>query len=160
MESYANSIEDKLVDSLQFKLNPGASYIIDRKSVTYHPQGSNVYSPTQGTKLIKIQLTGKDWLDPETFRVCFDLVNTSTARVQDGEVFPKLRLLPISSPWAFFRRLRILIGGVVCEDIDYYNRVHEMFSILTSKHSRINETAEGFGEKWDIYIELIIKIII
>ena len=53
MEGVANSVEDKLVDGLSFKLKPGASYVTERKSVTYHPQGSNVYSTT-GTKLKKI----------------------------------------------------------------------------------------------------------
>jgi len=64
VEAIANSIEDKLVDGLSFKLNPGASYVVDRRSVTYHPQGSNIYSSNTGTKLIRIMLTGDNWLDP------------------------------------------------------------------------------------------------
>ena len=43
VEAIANEIEDKLVDSLQFKLKEGASYINDRRSVTFYPQGSNIY---------------------------------------------------------------------------------------------------------------------
>ena len=50
MEGVANTVEDRLVDGLSFQLKPGASYITERKSVTYHPQGSNIYS-TNGTKL-------------------------------------------------------------------------------------------------------------
>ena len=46
----ANSVEDYLIDGLSFKMKGGASYITDRQSVTYHPQGSNIYTPT-GTKL-------------------------------------------------------------------------------------------------------------
>ena len=42
VEAIANSIEDKLIDSLQFKLKEGASYISERKSVTFYPQGSNI----------------------------------------------------------------------------------------------------------------------
>ena len=45
VEAIANGIEDKLIEGLSFKLNPGASYVIDRRSVTCHPQGSNRYSP-------------------------------------------------------------------------------------------------------------------
>ena len=93
VESYANSVEDKLVDGLSFKLDPGASYINERKSVTFHPQGSNIYKPGTGTKLIKIQLTGQDWLDPTTFRVMFDVVN------DDEEKY----LRPVSGPWSFFQ---------------------------------------------------------
>ncbi len=43
MEAISNSIEDKLIDSLQFKLKEGASYINDRRSVTFHASGSNIH---------------------------------------------------------------------------------------------------------------------
>ena len=78
VEAMANGIEDKLVDGLSFKLNPGASYVTDRRSVTYHPQGSNIYKPLAGTKLIRILLTGDNWLDPSTLRVMFTLSNDKT----------------------------------------------------------------------------------
>ncbi len=42
MEAHANSAQDKLIDGLSFKLNPGASYVQERESVTFHPQGSNI----------------------------------------------------------------------------------------------------------------------
>ena len=58
VEAIANSIEDKLIDGLSFKLNPGASYVVDRRSVTYHPQGSNIYQQGSGTKLILFLLKG------------------------------------------------------------------------------------------------------
>ena len=76
VEAIANGIEDKLIEGLSFKLSPGASYVIDRRSVTYHPQGSNVYKPGAGTKLIRILLTGDNWLDPSTFRIMFNVNNT------------------------------------------------------------------------------------
>ena len=57
MEAVANAAEDRLIDGLSFKLKPGASYVTDRKSVTFHPQGSNIYSPI-GTKVIKIYFQG------------------------------------------------------------------------------------------------------
>ena len=97
VESYANSIEDKLVDGLSFKLNPGASYINERKSVTFHPQGSNIYKPGAGTKVIKIALTGQDWLDPTTFRVMFTVVNNERNSPVNKQ------LLPVSGPWCFFQ---------------------------------------------------------
>ena len=54
VEAMANGVEDKLIDGLSFKLQPGASYVVDRRSVTYHPQGSNIYTPGAGTRLIRI----------------------------------------------------------------------------------------------------------
>ena len=35
MEAHAQSVEDNLIDSLSFKLRAGASYVTDRRSVTF-----------------------------------------------------------------------------------------------------------------------------
>ena len=56
VESFANSVEDKLIDGLQFKLKEGASYINDRKSVTFHASGSNIYTPKKRYKTNKINV--------------------------------------------------------------------------------------------------------
>ena len=74
----ANSVEDYLIDGLSFKMKGGASYITDRRSVTFHPSGSNIYKPTGGTKLIKLNITGDNWLDPCTCRIMYDLRNNGT----------------------------------------------------------------------------------
>ena len=144
MEGVANSVEDRLVDGLSFQLKPGASYVTERKSVTYHPQGSNIYS-TSGTKLIKLLLTGDQWLDPSTFRIMFELQNNENPANGNGH----MQLRPLGGPHTFFRRMRILCGGQVVEDIDNYNRVHQMFTILNAKDANINERAEAFGQQFD-----------
>ena len=144
MEGVANAVEDRLVDGLSFQLKPGASYITERKSVTYHPQGSNIYS-TNGTKLIKLLLTGDQWLDPSTFRIMFELQNNENPANGNGH----MELRPLGGPHTFFRRMRILCGGQVVEDIDNYNRVHQMFTILNAKDANINERAEAFGQQFD-----------
>ena len=92
VEAVANGVEDKLVDGLSFKLAPGASYVQDRRSVTFHPQGSNIYSPVQGTRMIKFLLSGDNWMDPSTFRIAFDLKNI-------GEANKRLR--PLGGPHTF-----------------------------------------------------------
>lgn len=138
VEVAANSVEDKLIDGLSFKLKPGASYVTNRRSVTFHPQGSNIYQPGSGTKLIKILLSGDDYLDPSTFRIAFNLKNNSPSMI-----------FPLGDPYSFFQRMRIIVGGQILEDIDNYNRVHEMVMNLRSKHSRENCTAEGFGQVWN-----------
>ena len=144
MEALSNSVEDRLVDGLSFQLKPGASYVTERKSVTFHPQGSNIYS-TSGTKLIKLLLTGDQWLDPSTFRIMFDLQNMDT-----GNNNNKL-LRPLGGPHTFFRRMRILANGAIIEDIDNYNRVHEMFRILEAEDTNKNNDAEAFGQRVDKY---------
>ena len=140
VEAIANGIEDKLIDGLSFKLNPGASYVTDRRSVTYHPQGSNIYKPGSGTQLIRILLAGDNWLDPSTLRIMFTVNN-------EGTVNEELRVL--SGPWSFFRRMRILCAGQLVEDIDQYNRIHEIMSVLVAGDSRNNDAAEAFGNIHD-----------
>ena len=141
VEAIANGIEDKLIDGLSFKMNPGASYVVDRRSVTYHPQGSNIYKPLAGTKLIRILLTGDNWLDPSTLRIMLTLNNDETDTNK--------RLRPLSGPWSFFRRMRILAAGQLVEDIDMYNRIHEMMHLMVANESRQNDAAEAFGLDWD-----------
>ena len=75
MESHAQSVEDNLIDSLSFKLRPGASYVTDRRSVTYFPQGGNSYSPA-GVKVIKLMLTGDSWMDPSTVKLFMNVEMT------------------------------------------------------------------------------------
>ncbi len=49
-EYVMNSAEDLLIVSFQFKVPPGASYVIDRHSVSYFIAGSNTYQSGSGTK--------------------------------------------------------------------------------------------------------------
>ena len=118
MEVISNSIEDRLIDGLSYKLEPTASYITERKSSTYWAVGSNQYSPT-GVRVIKLMINGDGWLDPGTVKVQFDLVNLDNKPLRT-----------LSGPWSFFRRLRVLCNGALIEDIDYYNHVHQMFDTL------------------------------
>ena len=106
----------------------------NRRSCTYHAQGSNRYSAVDGTKLINMLVSSHDWLDPSTFRIMFDLHN-------EGPANSNLR--PIGGPWSLFSRLRILCGGQLVEDIPEYASIHEMFSILGAEGARANDYAEG-----------------
>ena len=76
MENLTNSAEEVLIDSLSFKLPSSGQYVQDRRSVTFHTEGSNSYSASAGTKVIRFRLAGDgSWLDPSTFRIMFDVVN-------------------------------------------------------------------------------------
>ena len=55
MESHAQATEDYLIEGLSFKLAPGASYVTNRRSVTFYPQGGNSYAP-KGVKVFKLNL--------------------------------------------------------------------------------------------------------
>jgi hypothetical protein len=135
MEAHAQSVEDNLINSLSFKLRPGASYVTNRRSVTYWPQGGNDYSPS-GVKVIKIGSHGDQWLDPATARLFFTLKNKDGAKTLRPRV---------PGPWVFFRRVRVLCGGQIVEDIDDYNRIHQMFHLMKPTDRRFNDFIEGFG---------------
>ena len=142
METF--SPEDILIDNLSFKLNKGASYIIDRRSVSFWPSGSNIYKSNSGNRVLKFSLNGEDntWLDPQSVRIFFTLQNLDL-----GEFDNKLR--PLSPAYSFFRRMRIIAGNQVVEDFDSYNRVHHMFSKMMSVGARKDESNESFGYRYD-----------
>jgi hypothetical protein len=94
MESISNNAEDLLVDSLSFKLPGSGQYVTDRRSVTFHTEGSNSYSASNGTRVLKFRLNGEGWLDPSTVRIMFDVVNI------DGDITKTLR--PIGYCHVFF----------------------------------------------------------
>ena len=71
VEAHANSSEDYLIEGLSYKLSPGASYVTNRRSVSFFPSGSDTYSPSSGSKVIRIKQNGTDWLDPSTVKVMF-----------------------------------------------------------------------------------------
>ena len=59
----------------------------------------------------------------------------------------KTELVPlIAGPWGFFRRMRVICGGQIIEDIDNYNHTHEMIHMMKPTEKRINDGIEGFGE--------------
>ena len=140
LESQPQSVEDVLTDSLQFKLHHGASYATDRKSVSYFSSGGNSYAPG-GVKVIKISVNGQDWLDPSTVKLFFDITNTATSGTG------ALALTPlVNGAWGFFRRMRVICGGQILEDLDSYGRLHEMFHMMKSSNKRLNDGIEGFGD--------------
>ena len=139
VEAVAAGAEDgKIIDSLDFQTPNTASYVIERKSVSFHPSGSNIYSSAGGTTLIKIVITGDSYLEPSTFRIMFDLRNN------EADVLKLLR--PLGQPSSFFRRMRLIANGVIIEDIDNYNRCSELFPMMVAKDSRTNQNAEAWGD--------------
>ena len=142
MEHHAQSAGDALIGGLSHKLKPGASYVTNRRSVSYFAQGGNQYSPN-GVKVIKFNLTGDQWLDPSTFRVMFQLDNTGDIGAAEGASLKRIE--PLSwDPGVFFRRARLICGGVVVEDINSFNRLSLMPTALKTEEEQNIIAAEGF----------------
>jgi hypothetical protein len=136
MEFHVQSVEDSMIDSLNFKLGNSSNYVIDRKSVAWYPTGGSEYNP-RATRVLKFNITSSNaWLDPSTVMVQFKLTNTEAANA--------LRFLnPLAAN--FFRRLRIIVGGVTVEDMSYYNRWYNMIHNLLPVERRMNDFATQFG---------------
>ena len=146
MEAITNRAEDHLIDGLSIKLRPGASYVTERKSSTFWAVGSNTYNPNGGVKLVKFVLSGDDgnWLDPSSVVFQFELVNTATAGTVGNDI-----LRPVGQPHLFFKRLRVLAGGQVVEDIQDFGRNMELLASLQNEFVRDNNDIQGFGSRWD-----------
>ena len=137
VEAHAQSVEDYLIEGLSYKLSPGASYVTNRRSVSFFPSGSDTYSPSSGVKVIRLKVNGTDWLDPSTCKVQFEITNNHASN----------SIYFLSGGHAFFSRCRILCGSQVVEDIQSYNRVCETFSILQSQNKLDNDAVES-ARKW------------
>ena len=107
--------EDQLLSSLQFKLPPSASYVQDRRLVSWYPSGASTFPPT-GVREARFVITGDSWLDPATLRINLKIRNDSGQPIQLA-----------SSAHALIRRMRLMAGGVTLEDIDHYSRVSQVF---------------------------------
>ncbi len=68
----------------------------------------------------------------------------------DTNAGARLKTKTIGGPWSFFRRMSLMAGGSIIEDIDNYARTHQMFHTLVSPVKRQNDTIEGFGWEGDI----------
>ena len=51
LEATTNAIEDHLIDAISFKLAPGASYVTDRRSVSFSPKVPTFINKRPGPKL-------------------------------------------------------------------------------------------------------------
>ena len=89
MDSISNNADDLFVASLFFKLPGSGQYVVDRRSVTFHTEGSNSYSSLNGTRVLKCRLNGEGSLDPSTVRLMFDVMHT------DGDITKTLRPIAI-----------------------------------------------------------------
>jgi hypothetical protein len=78
----------------------------------------------------------------------YTLNNVTTDTTHTGPNDKVLR--PVGGPWSFFRRMRVLAGGTIIEDIANYARTHQQFHTLVSTAKRHNDTIEGFGQEADI----------
>jgi len=140
LEVHASALKDSLIDGMSFGSRPTASYIINRRSVSFPPQSGGTFKPGI-LRLIRFSIQdatdggSSGWLDGETLRLAFTFHNKSD---KSTTFFPNL-------PASMFRRIRVLVAGVEVHDIQDYGRVVQMFSNLLPWDRQANNAAEGFG---------------
>ena len=143
LEQVTSSVEDVLIDSLQFKPAPGASYITARRDTRWFPSGSDSYASDSGVRVIRFNLTGapQEWMDPQSMRISLDVSNESTVAGHNLE--------PVTGPWALFQRVSIRVLGQLVEDINHYGKVYQMFFQGLTKEAREREIELGWGGTLD-----------
>ena len=138
--AHASALRDSLIDGMSFGSRPTASYIINRRSVSFPPQSGGVFSPNS-LRLIRFSLQDATdggsscWLDGETLRLAFVVQNLGAKALQ----------FQAKLPASLFRRCRVMCGGVEIMDLLDYGRCVEMFENLMPWGRQINDCAEGFG---------------
>ena len=143
LEAVTSSVEDILLDDLSFTPKPGASYLLSKTMTRFHPAGSDIYNPTSGTKVCRLNLTADttSWMNPASVRVMFDIHNKH-------ETHP-LRLL--TGPWGMWNRLTIRMNGTQVKDIGSYGRLYEQVHRSQSKAARQRELDLGICGEIDEY---------
>ena len=125
LEAHASALRDSLIDGMSFGSRPTASYIINRRSVSFPPMSGGTFEPGV-LRLLRFSLQdatdggSSGWLDGSTMRI------------------PHL-------PASMFRRCRVLVAGVEAHDIQDYGRCVEMFENLMPSSRQVNDLVEGFG---------------
>ena len=139
LETVTSSVEDVLIDSLQFKPAPGASYLTAKRNTRWHASGSDTYSSNTGVRVLRFALTGaaQEWCDPQSLRIQFD-VNAA------GDADTSLK--PLTGPWCMIQRVSVRVLGTLVEDITMYGRCYQQFFMGLTKSAPARDRP---GLWWD-----------
>ena len=121
--------EDSLLSSLSFDLPPSSSYVTSKKYSSFYPSGASTYSPN-GVRVMRVNLVGEGWLDPDSLRITGKLYNGGATVLQLAD-----------GPHSLVQRAKLSIAGVVCEDLDMYNRNHHCFRRILAPKSWVENDA-------------------
>ena len=126
---------DVLPDSIRFKLDETASFVLARRESVAYALGCS-YSP-DGVKVIQISYgSTTEWLDPSSVVFSALFTNTGTA-----PAYP-------STPDAncIFSRIEVKLGSTSVEVLEDSHRMNQLFTLLTmSPAKRDNLAMLGFG---------------
>ncbi len=138
MESILSTVEDTLLGSLSYKIDPksGSSYVTEKKSVTFFASGSNVYDPRAGTKVLRFNLASDQFIDLSSLVV---------------SVMVSVGLTGIATPLAdaghvLFNRLRFIVSGTVVEDIEHFGVASALFHRFLNNSKKEKPSSAVLGQ--------------
>lgn len=93
---------------------------------------------------------GDQWPGPRSDKLSYDITSTTSLQDTLAEKSPPdaytNRLGPVAAgAWAIVRHMRVIVGGHIVEDFDYYNRLRQMLDLLTRSERRTHTMVEGIG---------------
>ena len=130
LDTVAAEVQDQLIPGIDFRVSQqGASNVLGRRFATFWPQGSDVYSPDTGVRMIRFVLSdATNFLDLSTFRIAFNMQNTHGTRDLVLTGHP-------GQSWC--QRVRIYVSGCLVEDFRYANRVASMLNLCKPAQRRV-----------------------
>ena len=136
MEQFVQSANVGLVDSLSFRSPTVATYVTSRKQISLSAAGGDVYGPTGGANLARFSLnTSGPFLDLSSLAIVGTLKNKST--------YPLTILGPNFG--TCIQSMRLIVGGVIVDSVDYSNRVESMLGFMQSESKLKMDYSEGLG---------------
>jgi len=139
-----NNAGDILTKSFTYDLPSTASYVRERHFSTFQPLGPNIYTPSQGARVIRFTMSdGAAFLDPSTVRLAFTLNNATPAGATPADTANLGSLNLAAPPLVLFSRIRVLVKGTVVEDIQEAGRLATLLWKFDSKERSENNIAES-----------------
>ena len=144
MDNIIAESSDTMINSLNFGLPETSQYITSRRFVNFFPSGSNIYSPNQGNKNIRFNISADDnnYIDLSSIRVFATLQNTDA----DQKKF----LRPLTGLHGFIQRYMLNVAGQQVQDVIEYNRHCELYECFKTKDVRdMDDIESSANPRWD-----------
>ena len=143
LESHAASLEDSLIPQLSFKLGPSSNYVTERKSIQCYAQGSNIYSASSGTRVVRIPIMAdSSFIDPSTAVLFFRVNNLDTTAQTATNI---TRVQTLGQAHVLFSSARLLMQGQICEEISSFGRTYEQLLRLTNPEYQKSYASMSLG---------------
>ena len=128
MEAILAAQQEQLLPGLSYTLPGAVSYVKERSSNTWFPEGAASYAPNQ-VRVLRFNLSDQQaYLDPHTVVFSFTITNTSADRALKFKT---------PNPLIMFSRARLHLASTLVEDITYFGRWVNLMDQLLPYYKRL-----------------------